>query len=337
MGVVRRPLPRASFTSNALQSAPASGGSESTGGGRPGPALLARLKPGMVLSHVRSLFEERALLASAGRFDWTEYWFGICQPAEVVTGPNDAVRRGRTRVIHPASRFNIGPPLPRPQLRRSTDWRPARKVGPGSEAMGPGAGWGRRVMRREGWSRPAPRCAARGTDRGGRRRGGEGGEGEMGRAGRDDGGVSGAAGVLCADGAGAALLLAHRRPLLPLPHGPRPRRAAATEPPRSSTSPTPSPHPALPRPTQSGGGCLRPGRRLRAAQVAAARAGLGGGGGLRAPSWCVRCPPSERERGRLAVAGPGGPGLRPRLRVGVGRGSAVSALAHAPARSRALS
>jgi hypothetical protein len=75
---------------------------------RNGTALLTRLKPGMVLSHVRSLFEDRALLAATGRFDWVEYWFGICQPAEVITGPNDTVRQSRTRVIHPASRFNIG-------------------------------------------------------------------------------------------------------------------------------------------------------------------------------------------------------------------------------------
>jgi hypothetical protein len=71
-----------------------------------GHDALARLKPGMALSHARSLFEDRE--SATNRLGWADYLFGICQPSEVITGPNDRVRRAETRIVHPASRFNMG-------------------------------------------------------------------------------------------------------------------------------------------------------------------------------------------------------------------------------------
>ena len=71
--------------------------------------LLSRLKPGVILNHVRTHFEERERSASATT-SLSQYLFGICHPAEFVTGPDDRLRNEGPRVIHPASRFNIGAP-----------------------------------------------------------------------------------------------------------------------------------------------------------------------------------------------------------------------------------
>ena len=80
--------------------------------GGDGPALLARLGPRHVRSRVRALFEERLAGRHGAAGGLAEYLFGLRQPSEAVTGPNDGVRPPATRVIHPASRFNMGPPLP---------------------------------------------------------------------------------------------------------------------------------------------------------------------------------------------------------------------------------
>ena len=113
--------------------------------GDDGSTLLSRLGPRLVRSRIRALFEERleggaaAAAAAAGRRPAAgilEYLFGLRQPSEAVTGPDDGVRLPVTRVIHPASRFNIGPLAPGTSRARARNWHWHARCGRRSAGTG---------------------------------------------------------------------------------------------------------------------------------------------------------------------------------------------------------